>query len=150
MVAEKGPPPGKLVPELEALLGFWRRLYGTKPIPGRSRFDAAELKPWGRNIVWIEAGDGVFRLRSFGIDLIRRFGRHAADHSVDELAQDIAASLRETLWRSVATAAPVAAMATVQLGRQAAVFSDLVLPVSSDGRRISLLLLASYELGAPL
>lgn len=138
------------MPELEALLGLWRRRYGAKPIPERSRFDAAELNPWERNIVWIEAGDDVFRLRSFGIELIRRFGRHAANHSVDELAQDIAAGLRETLWRSVATAAPIAALASVQLGRQAAIFSDLILPISSDGRRIGLLLLASYELGAPL
>jgi hypothetical protein len=144
------PPPGQLAPELETLLGLWRGRYGGRPIPESSRFGAGELQPWERNAVWIEARDDGFRLRGFGIDLIRRFGRYGAGHNVDEFAPDIATGLREALWRAMAAASPVAAGASVRLGRRAAIFSDLILPIAGDGRRVTLLLLASYELDAPL
>jgi len=147
MVAENAAPPGKLVPELEALLALWRRRYGTGPIPDRCRLDDADLAPWARHIVWIEAvPDEAFRLSRFGFELIRRFGREASNQSIDELALDIAAGLRESVWRAMATAAPVVASGSVQLGREAALFSELMLPMASEGRRIVLLLFSSYEL----
>lgn len=144
MAGENAAP--KPVPELEALLALWRRRYGTGAIPERSRLDDAELARWARHIVWIEAvPDGAFRLSRFGIELIRRFGREASNQSIDELALDIAAGLRETVWRAMATAAPVVTHGSVQLGRDAALFSELMLPMASDGQRIVLLLFASYE-----
>lgn len=148
MVESGGGAPAKLVSELEALLGLWRRRYGARPIPERSRFDAFELDPWARHIAWIEAGPGdTFRVRGFGIELIRRFGREATNESIDDLALDIASGMREALWKTMATAAPVATEASVQLGRQAARFSELILPLARDPKRISLFLLASYEVG---
>ncbi len=149
MVAEGGDSP-QLVPRLEALLGHWQRRYGTQPIPARPRLDTVELGPWTRHIAWIDAVAGDrYRIRNFGIELIRRFGREATNHFVDDLALDIAASLRDKLARAIATAAPASGGASVQLGREAAVFCDLILPLAADNGRISQFLFASYELKQP-
>lgn len=150
MVAEGGSATPQLVPRLEALLGHWQRCYGTQPIPGRPRLDAVELGPWMRHIAWIDAAPGDrYRIRNFGVELIRRFGREATNHCVEDLALDIATSLREKLERAIATAAPVFGGASVRLGRDAAVFCDLILPLAADGARVSQFLFASYELKRP-
>src|ERR1700733_5686733 len=87
MVGELGGASPQLVPRLEALLGYWRRCYGTRPITDCSRLDAVELGPWTRHIAWIESVPGDrYRIRNFGIELIRRFGREATNHCVDDLA----------------------------------------------------------------
>lgn len=141
--------PGQPVPELDALLALWRRRYDGRPIPERSRFEPSELGPWGAYAAWIESGnDDTFRVRTFGIELIRRFGREATNYHVEDLALDIATSLREILLRAVASRAPAAAGASVQFGHAAALFSELALPLASDSRRVNLLLLVSYELKA--
>lgn len=150
MVAENGSAPFGLVPRLEALLAHWQRRYGTQPIPDRSRLDLAGLAAWTRHIAWIEAAPGNrFRIRDFGVDLIRRFGREATGHDVDALALDIAGGLRRGLEKAIATAAPVAGPASIQLGRDAAIFCDLVLPLAAEGGRVNQFLFASYELRNP-
>jgi hypothetical protein len=147
MVAEGGSATPELIPRLEALLGHWQRRYGTPPIPDRSRLDPAGLGPWMRHITWIDAAPADrFRIRDFGVDLIRRFGREATNNDVDDLALDIATGLRRGLERVIATAAPVTGYASVPLGREAAVFCDLFLPLASERVRISQLLFASYEI----
>jgi hypothetical protein len=151
MVAESGSPPPQLVPRLEALLGLWRSHYGIQPIPDLARFAAFELGPWARHVAWIDAlADDRHRIRGFGIELIRRFGREATNHLVEDLALDIATGLRRQLERTVATAAPAIGAASVQLGRDAAIFCDLVLPVAAAGGRVNQFLFASYELRKPL
>ncbi|MGA8364154.1 MAG: hypothetical protein WB709_06505 [Solirubrobacteraceae bacterium] len=139
------------MPRLEALLGLWRKRYESQPIPDRSRFAGSELGPWARHVAWIDALPGDrHRIREFGIELIRRFGREATNHCVEDLALDIATGLRRQLDRTIATAAPVFGAASVQLGRDAAVFCDLVLPVAAAGGRVNQFLFASYELRKPL
>ncbi|HEX4293485.1 MAG TPA: PAS domain-containing protein [Rhizomicrobium sp.] len=150
MVAEDGRAAPGLVPHLEALFGHWQRHYGTQPIPDRSRLDPAGLGPWTRHVVWIDAAPGNrFRIRDFGVDLIRRFGREATGNDVDELALDIAEGLRRGLERAIATAAPVAGSASVPLGREAAVFCDLILPLAAERGRVTQFLFASYEIRNP-
>lgn len=150
MVAEGGGATPRLVPRLEALLGHWQQHYGTQPIPDRSRLDPAGLVPWTRHVVWIDAVPGNrFWIRDFGFDLIRRFGREATGNDVDELALDIAGGLRRGLERAIATAAPVAGSASVRLGREAAAFCDLILPLAAERGRVTQLLFASYEIGNP-
>jgi len=150
MVAEGGSVSPQLVPRLEALLGHWQRLYGTQPLSERSRLDPAGLAAWIPHIAWIDAASGNrFLIRDFGIDLIRRFGREATNNDVDDLASDIAAGLRRGLERATATAAPVSGFASVQLGRDAAVFCDLFLPLAAERARVNQLLFASYEIRNP-
>ena len=150
MVAEGGSATPELIPRLESLLGHWRQHYGTPPIPDRSRLDPAGLGPWTRHITWIDAAPADrFRIRDFGVDLIRRFGREATNNDVDDLASDIAAGLRRGLERATATAAPVSGFASVQLGRDAAVFCDLFLPLAAERARVNQLLFASYEIRNP-
>ena|ERR1700761_2038808 len=143
-------PTDGLPPALAALLALWQQRYGCAPLTGRSLFHPPELRRWTRHLVWVEAEGDIFRLRNFGVDLIRRFGRLAEGEAVDDLAPDIATGLREILWRTVANAAPAVGIASVPLGRQAAIFCELVLPLAASGGRIDLLLLASYERDAPL
>jgi hypothetical protein len=143
-MADFGEAANNLVPELEALLKLWRHRYGAWPVPKRALLTSDDLQPWSRNIALIEHGtDGRFYVQTFGIDLIRRFGRESTGHCIDDLARDIRESLHDSLWRCLSTSTPVAARSSVKLGRDAAEFCELVLPVASAS-----LLLASYEQSA--
>jgi hypothetical protein len=136
----------KTLPELEALLGLWQRRYGAARLPERPRFVTAELERWARNLARIEFDREQFRVRSFGYDLIRRFGRESTNHYVEDLALDIATSLREVLLRAVAAGTPALGKAVILYGRAPAIFSDLALPLARAEGSVSHLLLASYEI----
>lgn len=139
-----GTAPDGLCPELRSLLSLWHSRYGGRSLPERSLFAVDELQRWSRNLAQIEHGtDGRFYVRTFGIDLIRRFGREATGHCIDALARDIRESLHDSLWRCFSTGTPVAAWSSVKLGRDAAEFRELVLPLAPAS-----LLLASYERSA--
>lgn len=136
----------KAMPELRALLGLWQRRYGARPLPERSRFPAAELEPWVRHIARIEFDRDRFRVRSFGYDLIRRFGRESTNHYVENLALDIATGLHEILLRAAASGMPVFGSAAIEYGRETATFQDLALPLARNRGQVDDLLLASYEI----
>jgi hypothetical protein len=134
--------PERLVPELEALLKLWRRRYGVRPLPDRSLLTPGDLTLWSRNIVVIDhTADDRFYIRTFGIDLIRRFGRESTGHGIDDLARDIRESLRRCLRQCLSAEMPVAASSSVKLGRHVARFCELAVPLAPAS-----LLLASYEL----
>ncbi|MBV9991584.1 MAG: PAS domain-containing protein [Alphaproteobacteria bacterium] len=150
MVVEGDGLQGKLVPALERLLAHWRKSYGIRPIPERSRLNIRDLGPWLPHAAWIEVGgDGGPIVRRFGIELIRRFGREATNDRIGDLAPDVAAGLRALIGQATATSAPAIGTASVQLGRHPASFSELALPLAADGARIGLVLLASYEVIGP-
>ncbi|MBV8977212.1 MAG: PAS domain-containing protein [Alphaproteobacteria bacterium] len=140
----------RLHARLEALLELWRARYGSAPLPERSRFGPDELAPWAAHVAWIERTvDDRFRVKSFGLELIRRFGREATNHFVEDLALDIATGLRKRLQKALETRAPVSGRVTIAFGRQSAEFSDLVLPLAAGPSGPNRFLVASYELRAP-
>jgi hypothetical protein len=146
MTQDKRNAADQLIPELKALVNLWRSRYAARPLPKRSLLSEHDLEPWSRNLAWIDhTQDDRFVVRKFGLDLIRRFGRESTGHSVDELAKDIAASLREALRHAILTGAPVVSCPSVQLGDAAATFSELVLPMSAESNHVTAVLLASYE-----
>jgi len=147
MITGDGPSQARFVPQLGRLLKLWQGCYGNRPIPARPRLETAEIAPWAVHACWIEHTQADrFLIRGFGIGLIRRFGREATGHCVEDLAPDISAGLQEKLWRAMAAGVPVVGAAAVQLGDTAAVFEEVVLPMAGDGERVRLFLLASYEL----
>jgi hypothetical protein len=146
MVADGGGAGPGLLPALEALLGLWRSRYESGPFPARPRLAPADLEPWAGHTAWIEAAPGGrHRIHRFGIGLIRRFGRESTDDFVEDLAVDVARSLGAKLDRANETQAPAIGGASVQLGRDAALFSEIVFPLARDTQRITQFLIASYE-----
>ena len=134
--------PERLIPELEALLRLWRRRYGVRPLPERSLLSPSDLTLWSRNIAVIDqAADDRFYIRTFGIDLIRRFGRESTGHHIDDLARDIRESPHRCLRQCLSTEMPATACSSVKLGRHVARFRELAVPLAPAS-----LLLASYEL----
>lgn len=139
-----------LVPQLVSLLEYWRKRYGVQELPERPHFSERQFEPWARHVAWIElTRDDSLLIRTFGMELIRRYGRQAQGEAVDDLAVDIASSLREVIWRVVTTRAPVESTASVALGHKPAVFAELGLPMSRVDRRVNLILIASYEVSRP-
>jgi len=139
-----------LVPELKELLQYWRERYGTQDLPPRPLLSQDQLEPWTRHLAWIElTGDDSLIIRRFGYDLTRRYGREATGEMVDDLAPDIASSLREVIWRVAAAKAPVSSTASVALGRDAAIFSELGLPMARMDGQVNLIVIASYEIIRP-
>jgi hypothetical protein len=147
MVIDGNRAPAGLLPGLEELLGLWRSQYTGGLFPARPRLAPANLTHWEGNTAWIEAvSGGRHRVHRFGTGLIRRFGRESTGQDVEDLASDIAASLGAKLDRAGETMLPAIGGASVQLGRDAALFSEIVLPLARDEARVTQFLLVSYEL----
>ena len=146
MVADGSGRSVELLPALEALLGLWRNRYESGPFPARPLLAPADLERWDGHTAWIEAvAGGRHRIHRFGIGLIRRFGRESTGHFVEDLAIDIARSLGAKLDRASERQAPAIGDASVQLGRDAALFSEIVFPLARDAQCVTQFLLASYE-----
>jgi hypothetical protein len=136
-----------LLPALEAVLELWRSRYAAEPFPLRTRIAPADLARWESHAAWIEAGPGGgHRIQRFGPGLIRRCGRESTGHYVEDLASDIARSLGAKLERAGETLSPAIGGASVRLGRDAALFCEIVLPLARDMARATQFLLVSYEL----
>ncbi|HXC54606.1 MAG TPA: PAS domain-containing protein [Rhizomicrobium sp.] len=132
---------------LESLLSYWLQKCAGRPMPARDDLPVQELRPWLGHLALIElAGDGKFRVRLCGTNLIRRFGREATGVLVDDLAVDVAQQLKAILRSVDRAAAPVIAVSHVQLGRTAVSHSEVALPLSGAGGRIGTVMLGSYPI----
>jgi hypothetical protein len=146
MIADGGGAVPELVPALEALLGVWQSRYESGNFPARPRLAPADMARWERNTAWIEAAPGGRRrILRFGVGLIRRFGRESTGHFVEDLAADIARSLGAKLDRAGETGLPAIGSASVQLGRDAALFREIAFPLARDAGQVTQFLFASYE-----
>ncbi|HWD29755.1 MAG TPA: hypothetical protein VG387_21465 [Rhizomicrobium sp.] len=85
--------------------------------------------------------DDAFVIAACGVGLIRRFGRLPQGERVAALAPDIAGDLREACALAFGHADSVAAQPRIRYGTHAALFDDIVLPLTS-GDACALLLIA--------
>lgn len=134
-------------PKLKTVLGLWHQKRGSRAIPARRDFDPAELKPVLPCVTLVDVHhdplDFIYRLvgtkmvESYGYDMT---GMSVRDLQVPEFRELILRDLTEL----VATHEPqyTALYFTNPAGNLRA-YRLLRLPLSSDGERVDMLLLAA-------
>jgi hypothetical protein len=77
-------------PELHALTRLWHeKAAAARGLPARADFDMRALKPFLRNIGFLEStSDGRFRFRLFGSALVELFGERTGQH-LDQMTSPV-------------------------------------------------------------
>lgn len=138
----------ELHPKLVALLALWSGKCDGENLPARDRFPVAELRPWLGHLALLERRGEEFLFRLCGTDLIARFGGEATGRML-HTCEAPHASLRAALLRSCETGAPVPSVTAMEINGDPATYSEIVLPLSESGARVSRVFVGSYPLQAP-
>ena len=135
-------------PELEALRALWAEKCGGKPLPPPAAFDAPALGRSREHAGWVdvEEDQSKFCFRWIGAWLAARWNAPTTSHSPEDLSTEIGATLRADLVRALLLKTPVFTLRPPFPRADETQFSELILPLSSDGDTIDALLVAAYPL----
>jgi hypothetical protein len=148
-------PPRVTPPILRPVLDYWNLKRGTRAMPARRDIDPAELKPYLPHLCLFEPlPSGEFLLRLMGSEITGRYGRNGAGKTLRDAAAEHALTLdivTRTLLAVSTHRRPVLASGTLASSGQEHVLSEaLLLPLSDDGSRVTMILSATrYSRATP-
>jgi len=125
----------------ERLLAYWEEKRGRREMPARGDLDPADIADILPYIYLIDISydPNVFRFRLAGTEVVRMFGEEISGKATDQLASTaLRAHLRERYEDTLKARTPTHDAAT---GRaKATMHTRLLLPLSTDGRRVDMLM----------
>lgn len=138
---------------LKQLYAYWQAKKGPRVAPARKDIDPAEMKPFLRHVFLLDVL-GVaprFKFRLAGTEIVSRFGEELTGRFLDEVdLDDVGPQIVHEYERAVREARPVYSRwnYTKHSGRYLN-YERLILPLSSDGRAIDMLLCGAHVDGWP-
>lgn len=145
-------------PKLQSLLAHWERRRGALGVPNRSSFDPLEMREWLGNVAIIQVTeDGDYAYRLYGTNFVFSFGQEMTGRRVSSLPPEQQDVLRSEYGRVVETRTPLSRIYTAVFDvptltrseeplRRQATWERLVLPLTSNGTQVDLLMVAAYRL----
>lgn len=141
------------------LRDLWERKRGERAMPDRADFPPEILKPWLGNLLLIDVGDdGGYRYRLYGSNFVFRFGVEMTKRSVDDLPPEQSAVIRADYDEVVQSRQPLARRYTsgfeiIDINRRletkrVETWERLVLPLASGGDKVTVLMVAAFELAS--
>lgn len=129
---------------LRGILAYWQAKKGDRPAPLRADIDPAEIKPLlpYLGIVDVERNPLRFRYRLVGTEITHGYGRELTGCYLDEAdLDDHATDIVQEYARAAESGEPSCSILeyTRRDGRHVR-YERLVLPLSSDGSRIDMLI----------
>ncbi|MFN4091136.1 MAG: PAS domain-containing protein [Alphaproteobacteria bacterium] len=117
-------------------------------VPLRRAFDAVELRAWLGFLSLIDVEDvgGDFRYRVFGTRLVGLVGQELTGLRLSQADPMLAAAVRPGYLAVLRTAVPATFDMVLEGDWHAVRLRDLVLPISSDGARVDMLLTCTYPI----
>ncbi|HVZ69679.1 MAG TPA: PAS domain-containing protein [Rhizomicrobium sp.] len=137
-----------LHPKLIALFSLWSAKCDGEKLPARELFTIAELRPWLGHLALLEPLGSDYHFHLSGTELIARFGGEATGRMLGSCRAEHA-TLRAALNEACQTRAPVPAVSAIEANGETAIWNEIVLPLSNDGKHVSRLLVGSYPFQAP-
>jgi hypothetical protein len=148
-------PPRVTPPVLRPVLDYWDLKRGTRAMPARRDIDPAELKPYLPHLCLFEPlPSGEFLLRLMGSEITGRYGRNGTGKTLRDAAAEHALTLdivTRTLLAVSTHRRPVLASGTLaSIGQEHVLSEALLLPLSDDGSRVTMILSATrYSRATP-
>jgi hypothetical protein len=133
---------------LLGLFQFWRARLNGRRLPPSGEFDRAELARWADNLMMVDVpGDlADFRIRWLGANLSAMFGAPRAGSGIEAMTSVGERSSVLPQYRVVIdTGVPAYYATEVELSQRGVVAQQkLILPLSSDGRKVDAVLAGIY------
>jgi hypothetical protein len=141
----ENPLPDIAHPRLRALMAFWDARRRGRALPARDALDPLALWQWLGHLMLVEAAsEGEFRYRVYGTGLAEYYGRDLTGKTTAALRPDV----RQVVCREYAsvcrTARPLLVTHTRRVRERPMAVEKLILPFSTDGRRVDRLLAGVY------
>lgn len=134
-------------PKLRALYDYWDRIRGDRTMPARADFDPLDIPDLLKDLILVDVEDKVdglrFRYRLAGTAVEEYLGVSLTGKYIDEVMSPVAlVPFRETYIAPVTLKRPVYSSTGLRLPNMdyPRVISRLILPLSSDGVRVNILL----------
>lgn len=131
-------------PKLKRLYEYWCEKRGDRRMPSRADLDPLDMTFIIGNIILVDVIDGSplrFRIRLHGTNLVQRVGYELTGKMLDELPQNEFRKLAQESFTSVATSAePIAGKRDRVIDDRFARYETVIMPLSSDGKRVERLL----------
>ncbi|WP_341897882.1 PAS domain-containing protein [Ferrovibrio terrae] len=141
---------------LIGLVGYWASKRRGRRFPARSDLDPIELKPWLGYLLMVDvirADDGGlrFRYRLFGTEFVFYHGSDLTGHWLEDIANVGFRDELLTLYRGVVTDGTMRTLSYDYLiGDRRHRFQAVLLPLSSDGTTVNIVLGCGVPLDAPV
>ena len=135
-------------PRLRGLFEYWEsRRYG-RDMPLRPDIDVLDLGPWLGNLMLIDVLDDgrEFRYRVYGSILAQYYGRDLTGKTTEEVRPEARDLVRQEYRAVLADRLPSLVQRDRQVKHRTMRVAKLVLPLSSDGAALDMLLVGSYPL----
>ena len=139
-------------PGLRALHAYWSAKRGARPMPARADIDPIEVPRLLPHLMLVAVSDDPlrFRFRLVGTEIVARYGAELTGRELDEI--DLGGELggvRSQYEETVRAAAPTYCRHAIETRQGKYLrYERLLLPLSSDGIRVDMLLGGAYLLPA--
>ena len=135
-------------PELDALNDLWIEKCAGRAVPAPTDIDASMPTNWCDHAGWIvvEDDDPRFRIRWVGAWLRARWNVPGTLGNPEEVGGEIGAILCADLVRASRLKAPIFTLRPPFAAFEETQYSEMILPLSSDGEIVDVLLVAGYHL----
>lgn len=144
-------------PKLQTLLRYWENKRDGDKLPSRRSIDPLEMAEWLGNIVLIDVTpEGDYRYRLYGSEFVVEFGKEMTGQSIRDLPSQQQEIIAAEYNLACQTKLPRARLYTAEFetgallnrhdGTRRETWERLVLPMSSDGETVDMLLVAAYEM----
>ncbi|MFO0989620.1 MAG: PAS domain-containing protein [Alphaproteobacteria bacterium] len=139
-------------PGLRALHAYWSVKRGARPMPARADIDPVEVPRLLPHLMLVAVSDDPprFRFRLVGTEIVARYGDELTGRALDEidLGGEIG-SIQSQYEETVRAAAPTYCRHAIETRQGKYLrYERLLLPLSSDGIRVDMLLGGVYLLPA--
>lgn len=131
-------------PKLQQLFDYWGSKRGARKMPSRADIDPLELGFIIGNVILVDVIEGDpprFRIRLHGTNLTERVGYELTGKLLDELPQIEFRELSRLSFTKVSnTGKPLQARRDRILDERPRRYETIILPLSSDGTRVDMLI----------
>jgi len=128
------------------LHALWETKRGDRSAPSRHAFDVLELRPWLGFICLVDvlAQGGDFRYRIFGTRIANVIGRELTGRYLSQVEPGLREGLLPGYLAVSQSWAPATFSPALRDAWRTIRLSELVLPLSTDGRSVDMLLTCCY------
>lgn len=135
-------------PKLRRLYDYWNAKRDARDMPSRGDIDPLEMRFAIGNVLLADVIEGEppqFRIRLHGTNLVQHVGYELSGKMLDEMPQaEFRELTRQSFTKVATTKRPLHAQRNLILDDRSRRYETLILPLSSNGERVDMILCGQF------